>query len=73
MKDGAVVCRQLGYTGVLRVTTQSYYGNLTVADFSMDDVNCRGDEVSYSSMLGRVFDLPDFVDQPQTVPSPDQP
>ena len=73
MKDGAVVCRQLGYTGVLRVTTQSYYGNLTVADFSMDDVNCRGDEVSYSSKLGRVFDLPGVVDQPETVSSPDQP
>ena len=42
-----MVCRQLGYTGVLRVTTQSYYGNLTAANFSMDDVNCRGDEVRY--------------------------
>ena len=47
MKDGSVVCRQLGYTGVLRVTTRSQYGNYTESNFSMDDVNCRGDEVRH--------------------------
>ena len=50
LKDGTVVCRQLGYTGLLRVTTQSFYGNLTATNFSMDDVNCRGDEVSQAQL-----------------------
>ena len=47
MKDGSVVCRELGYTGVVRVTVKSHYGN--VGDvFSMDDVNCNGNEMSLS-------------------------
>ena len=47
MKDGSVVCRELGYTGVVRVTVKSHYGN--VGDvFSMDDVNCNGNEMRLS-------------------------
>ena len=54
MKDGAVVCRQLGYIGVLRVTTRSQYGNLTQSNFIMDDVNCAGTEVS-SSIISKYY------------------
>ena len=47
LKDGSVVCRELGYTGVIKVTIKSHYGNVSNA-FSMDDVNCDGNEMSLS-------------------------
>ena len=36
---------------VLFIIAQSYFGNLTAANFSMDDVNCSGDEVSLPNTL----------------------
>ena len=41
--DGAVVCRQLGYYGLDRVTTRSRFGQVS-SNFAMDDVHCSGDE-----------------------------
>ena len=41
LKDGAVVCRELGYNGVIKVTVKSHFG--TVGEiYAMDDVNCDG-------------------------------
>ena len=44
-KDGGVVCRQLGFSGIRRVTSRSFFGNVT-SNFAMDNVNCRGHETS---------------------------
>ncbi|KAF6214051.1 hypothetical protein GE061_011782 [Apolygus lucorum] len=41
--DGAVVCRQLGYSAVLRVTHNSQFGN-SVGSYWMDNVYCDGNE-----------------------------
>uniref|UniRef100_A0A146LUF5 Lysyl oxidase 2 n=1 Tax=Lygus hesperus TaxID=30085 RepID=A0A146LUF5_LYGHE len=41
--DGAVVCRQLGYPAVLRVTHNSQFGN-PVGSYWMDNVYCDGSE-----------------------------
>ena len=41
--DGEVVCRQLGYAGLVKVTVKSFFGNVS-SEFAMDDVNCTGSE-----------------------------
>jgi len=43
--DGTVVCRQLGYYGLDRVTRGSRFGRVSES-FAMDDVRCSGDEES---------------------------
>jgi Ca2+-binding EF-hand superfamily protein len=43
MSDGAVVCRQLGFFGIERVTSSSYFGSVS-SNFAMDDVQCDGSE-----------------------------
>ena len=40
---------------VLFIIAQSYFGNLTAANFSMDDINCSGDEVSLLSVQNMEF------------------
>ena len=42
--DSAVVCRQLGYYGYVRTTTENYFGTVGTVDYAMDDVACRGTE-----------------------------
>ncbi|XP_014681507.1 PREDICTED: deleted in malignant brain tumors 1 protein-like [Priapulus caudatus] len=44
MNDGLVVCRELGFDGVLAVTNRSLYGQH--GKFWMDNVNCTGTETS---------------------------
>ncbi len=41
--DGRVVCRQLGYRGLGRVTKESRYGRVSDR-FGMDEVRCSGSE-----------------------------
>ena len=41
--DGRVVCRELGYVDVVRVTRESHFGRVA-NDFAMDDVACDGTE-----------------------------
>ena len=41
--DGQVVCRQLGYPGLVNITKESYFGNVSSV-FAMDDVRCNGTE-----------------------------
>lgn len=43
MVDGEVVCRQLGYSGIVRITQMSYFGGGSDI-FAMDDVACSGTE-----------------------------
>ena len=38
-----VACKELGYTGALNFTRESYYGR-TSSHFAMDDVHCDGRE-----------------------------
>ena len=45
--DGGVVCRQLGFSGIRRITSRSSFGNVS-ANFEMDNVNCIGHETSLS-------------------------
>ena len=42
-KDGAIVCRELGYGSLSRITTQSHFGTVP-AVFALDDVACTGSE-----------------------------
>ena len=42
-RDGEVVCRQLGFSGLARVTSNSHFGSVP-SSFVMDDVECNGDE-----------------------------
>ena len=41
--DGSVVCRELGYGLLSRITKQSHFGTVP-AVFAMDDVACTGSE-----------------------------
>ena len=41
--DGSVVCRELGYGLLSRITKQSHFGTVP-AVFAMDDVACTGEE-----------------------------
>ena len=41
--DGEVVCRELGYGPLSRITKQSHFGTVP-AVFAMDDVACTGSE-----------------------------
>ena len=43
IEAGNVVCRQLGFLGALEVKKESYFGR-EGSDFSMDQVQCQGDE-----------------------------
>ena len=45
LEDAAVVCRQLGFPGVKRVTRDSEFGTVS-SSFAMDDVRCAGNETS---------------------------
>ena len=45
LEDAAVVCRQLGFPGVERVTLESEFGTVS-SSFAMDDVRCAGNESS---------------------------
>ena len=45
LEDAAVVCRQLGFPGVKRVTRESEFGTVS-SSFAMDDVRCVGNETS---------------------------
>jgi len=49
--DGIVVCRELGYPGLVKVTRESHYGNVSSDwdrsnpnDFAADNVRCKGSE-----------------------------
>jgi len=42
-QDGEVVCRQLGFPGLERVTSQSHFGRVSPT-FAMDNVRCNGSE-----------------------------
>ena len=42
-RDGEVVCRQLGFSGLERVTSNSHFGTVP-SSFALDDVGCDGDE-----------------------------
>ena len=44
-RDGEVVCQELGFSGLVRVTVGSAFGEVS-ADFAMDDVQCNGTEAS---------------------------
>ena len=43
-----VACKELGFVGALRATTRSYFG-LVPKVFSLDEVNCFGNETSLSN------------------------
>jgi len=43
-RDGDVVCRQLGFHALVRVTKQSMFGTVST-DFGMDNVACSGSEL----------------------------
>jgi len=45
LEDAAVLCRQLGFPGVERATSESEFGTVS-SDYSMDNVRCKGDEKS---------------------------
>ena len=40
-----VVCRQLGFDGLARITHESQFGRVD-STFAMDDVHCTGDETT---------------------------
>ena len=42
-KDGLVVCKQLGFHAIVRVTKESHYGKVS-PNFAMDNVGCTGTE-----------------------------
>ena len=44
-RDGEVVCRQLGFPGLIEVTCCSTFGTVQ-PDFAMDDVACNGTEAN---------------------------
>ena len=44
--DGEVVCRQLGYIGLDRVTIRSAFGHRVPSVFAMSRVECSGEESS---------------------------
>ena len=41
-----IVCKELGFERALNFTTESFFGPVTGSRFSMDNVKCRGDEMS---------------------------
>jgi len=43
-EDGEVVCRQLGFAGLERVSSQSEFGRVS-PNFAMDEVRCNGSEL----------------------------
>jgi len=55
LEDGAVVCRQLGFPGVERVTKESEFGTVS-STFSMDNVRCQGNETDLGDCWHRDAD-----------------
>jgi len=55
LREGAVVCRQLGYPGVSDVTTKSDF-NTVATNYSMDDVHCIGNETSLTDCYHKTVD-----------------
>lgn len=45
IKDGHVVCRELGFPGAKEVKSMAYYGKGS-GPILLDDVNCAGDELN---------------------------
>lgn len=45
LKDGLVVCKELGYHAIVKITKESTYGKVN-PDFAMDNVMCLGNEYS---------------------------
>ena len=43
LKDGGVVCKELGYHGIVRVTKESSFGQVS-SSFAADNVGCAGTE-----------------------------
>ncbi|XP_071955475.1 scavenger receptor cysteine-rich domain-containing protein DMBT1-like [Antedon mediterranea] len=44
-EDGRVICKQLGYSGAVRVTAKAFWGEGT-GPIHLDNVECNGDETS---------------------------
>ena len=53
--DGKVACRQLGFNGLVRVTTNSHFGSVP-SDFAMDEVSCNGTEAKLQDCLHKTRD-----------------
>jgi len=55
LEDAAVVCRYLGFPGVEKATAESVFGTVS-AEYSMDKVQCIGNETSLSDCYHRKKD-----------------
>ena len=53
--DGEVVCRQLGFSGLVSVTTNSHFGSVP-SDFAMDEVSCNGTEANLQDCVHNTWD-----------------
>eukprot|EP00092_Neocalanus_flemingeri_P030350 GFUD01032946.1.p1 GENE.GFUD01032946.1~~GFUD01032946.1.p1 ORF type:complete len:390 (+),score=107.58 GFUD01032946.1:35-1204(+) len=55
LEDAAVVCRQLGFPGVERATTESEFGTVSTS-YKMDNVGCLGNETDLKNCYHKVGD-----------------
>eukprot|EP00092_Neocalanus_flemingeri_P093428 GFUD01118748.1.p1 GENE.GFUD01118748.1~~GFUD01118748.1.p1 ORF type:complete len:392 (+),score=56.20 GFUD01118748.1:17-1192(+) len=55
LEDAAVVCRQLGFPGVVSATVESAFGTVS-AEYSMDKVRCYGNETTLSDCYHKKLD-----------------